>query len=261
MSDVRCEDVRDALVAGRKPTDAELVEHARGCEQCATLLANEAALGRSLATAGSGGELDAALWGELERELGAETGAHAWLRSRPTPVRLGLALGGVALVTALGLRHLRPHWDTLSKPVLGAWLVAFAGVAALALRVALPALDVAAPRRRAVLAAAFGLPVVYAALGAASFGGPPLVAAPFFGAALSCFVYGTLLSLPLVALVWLLDRGAGSRSRVLAGAAACGLAANAALLLHCPATDPAHLLAGHGAIGVALALVAWAVVR
>ncbi|HTQ06756.1 MAG TPA: hypothetical protein VMI54_23025 [Polyangiaceae bacterium] len=260
MTRVNCEDVRDALRGGRPASDPELAAHAAGCAQCAALLADEAALGRSLATAGSDGEFDAALWGELERDLGAETGARAWLRSRPTPLRAGLAVGGVFAVTALGLRHLRPNWDGLSKAVLGAWLFAFTGVAALAVRVALPVLDASSARRRAALLAAFGLPVVYAALGELSFDAT-FVAAPFFASALSCFLYGTLLSTPLVALLWLLDRGSGSRSRLIAGAAACGLAANAALLLHCPATDPAHLLVGHGAIGFTLALVAWLFAR
>jgi hypothetical protein len=260
VSRASCEDVRDALLAGRKP-EPELVEHARGCTQCAELIENEATLGRALAGAVSDGPPDVALWGELERELGAETGTRAWLRSRPTRTRTALALAGVLAVAALGLRHLRPNWGLLSTPVLGAWLFAFFGVAALAVRVALPVLDRATPRKRATLAAAFGLPLVYGVASAPSFGGRPFVATPFFASALSCFLYGTLLSLPLVALVWLLDRGAGPRARVFAGSAACGLAANAALLLHCPATDPAHLLAGHGAIGFFLAFVAWLFVR
>jgi hypothetical protein len=260
VSRARCEDVRDALLAGRA-LEPELLEHAEECAQCAELLENEAALGRSLATAGSDGALDAALWGELERELGEETGARAWLRSRPTRLRTALAFGGVLVVAALGLRHLRANWDALSTPVLAAWLLAFVGAAALALRVALPVWDGQDAHKQRLLAAAFGLPLVYGCVGALSFGGAPFVATPFFRSALSCFLYGSLLSLPLVALVWLLDRGAGSRSRLFAGAAACGLAANAALLLHCPATDPAHLLAGHGTIGLCLALVAWLFVR
>lgn len=260
MSRASCEDVRDALLAGRAP-EAELVEHAKECAQCADLFANEAALGRSLATAGADTLLDPALWGELERELGAEKGARAWLRSRPTRLRTALALGGVLVVTALGLRHLRPNWDALPTPVLAAWLFAFVGAAGVALRVALPVLAGEDARKATSLAAAFGLPLVYGALAAPSFGGAPFVATPFFASALSCFVYGTLLSLPLAALVWSLDRGAGSRARVFAAAAASGLAANAALLLHCPATDAAHLLAGHGAIGLVLAGVAWLFVR
>ncbi len=260
MSRASCEDVRDALLAGR-PAEPELVEHAEECAQCAELFESEAALGRSLATAGSEGALDAALWGELDRELGEETGARAWLRSRPTRLRTALGLGGVLFVAALGLHHLRPNWGALSTPVLGAWLFAFIGAAALALRGALPVLGAAHPQKRALLAAAFGLPLLYGVGAALSFGGAPFVANPFFTSALSCFLYGTLLSLPLVALVWSLDCGVGSRARVFAGAAACGLAANAALLLHCPATDPAHLLAGHGAIGFFLAFVAWLCMR
>jgi len=260
VSRVSCEDVRDALLAGRK-AEPELVLHAKDCAQCAELLEDEAALGRSLATAGSDGALDAALWGELDRELGAETGTRAWLRSRPTRLRTALALGGVLVVAALGLHHLRPNWDVLPSPVLAAWFLAFVGAAALALRVALPVFDGESPRKRGVLAAAFGLPLVYGFVGAFSFGGAPFVAPRFFANALSCFLYGTLLSLPLVALVWLLDRGGGSRSRLFAGAAACGLAANTALLLHCPATNPAHLLAGHGTIGFFLAFAAWLFVR
>jgi len=52
----------------------------------------------------------------------------------------------------------------------------------------------------------------------------------------------------------LLDRGAhAGLGRRLLAAAAAGLAADLALELHCPIDDPGHLLAGHAAVGVALA--------
>ena len=51
------------------------------------------------------------------------------------------------------------------------------------------------------------------------------------------------------------------RSAPLLSAAVAGLAANAALTLHCPNGGALHLLLGHAAIGVGLAAIAWLVHR
>jgi len=261
MSTVRCEDVRDAFLAGRWTFEPELRAHAQSCDQCAPLLADEAALGRTLATPSAETLADTALFAELDRQLADETGARAWLRSRPTGLRVALAVAGVLVVAALGIIHRRNDWASLSPPAVGLWLAAFVGTAFFAARTALPALESAAARRVVALLAAFAVPVAYAFAAALTLGPPHEPAAPFATRAFACFAYGTMLSLPLLGLFWLLDRGLGSRSRPIAAAAAGGLAANAALLLHCPATDPQHLLAGHAAIGVVLTLIAWRAAR
>ena len=78
----------------------------------------------------------------------------------------------------------------------------------------------------------------------------------FVQATVGCFVLGALVGGFVVVGLRLLDRG-GHRSReaALFAATAGGLAANAALELHCPATAPAHLLLGHASVALVLVLV------
>jgi hypothetical protein len=73
---------------------------------------------------------------------------------------------------------------------------------------------------------------------------------------LRCFGYGTLLVLPVFGVLWLLNRDQKPAllTSVIGGVAA-GLAANAALSLHCAHRSAAHLLLGHAAIGACLGLV------
>lgn len=256
---VSCEEVRDALLAGRPTTDAELVAHAETCAECAPLFAADAELGRAFVSAQPSEPPDPALWAEIARVVEAERGPRAWLRSRPTGQRLTVACVAVLLVTALGTRHLRPDFVDLAKPALVAWLVAFVATAWVAVRAALPVLG-RAPHLAATraLELGLGLPAVYALAAASTLAAGPVTSAKSFVAqTLGCFGYGLLLSAPLIALLWLLDRGAGPRRRLLSAAAACGLAANAALVLHCPSSDPLHLMLGHAAIAGVLVLAAW----
>ena len=259
MSAGSCEAVRDALRTGRQPSDPELEKHAAECAQCSALLDDRAALGRVLATdrPGSGESLP---WSDMETLLQEEVGWRAWLRSRPHQVRVLFATAGFALVGLLGL--LRPRADLAHGIAYEtAGMVLFGVVAAAALPRALPVAG-HPPKRgllaHAVLALALGLPIA-AALVHATAATPDLDLPTFVRRACGCFSYGSLLTIPLVTALWLLDRGAGPRSRLYYGAAAAGLAANLALLLHCPNTSSAHLLLGHATIGLALAAVAWLV--
>lgn len=261
MTGSSCEDVRDALLAGRSGSAPELEAHAEGCEHCATLLLEQASLGHALAASQATLETGGAVFSGLEHSLQAETGLRAWLGSRPTPVRVALALGGVAGVMLLGLRHLRADLAELPLAVVVTWLAAFGvvavGLVLLALR-ELGRVEATVSRQQSWLVAAFALPAAYALTAASMFGGSPAsFSLAWLERTLSCFGYGLVLCSPLVALLWLLDRGAGPRTRVLAAAAAAGIAANGALLLHCAASDPAHLVLGHVAISAALALSAW----
>jgi hypothetical protein len=68
----------------------------------------------------------------------------------------------------------------------------------------------------------------------------------------ACFAYGSALAAPSFALLWALDRGVEVPFRVWALAAGVvALVSNLILLLHCPITDRAHLVAGHFSIGLA----------
>jgi hypothetical protein len=74
--------------------------------------------------------------------------------------------------------------------------------------------------------------------------------------ALGCFVYGSVLALPFIVVVWTLDRSDQRALVLLTGmAGVAGLVANGALALHCPNTEPLHLAVGHATIGSALAAI------
>jgi hypothetical protein len=259
-----CDELRDALLEGRSGTEPALAAHAEQCEQCATLLLDQALVGRALATGPPLPAAGAELWSGLDRALSDETGPRSWLRSRSTRLRIALALGMLVVVMLLGTARLRSDFRSVSSVGLATWLGAFtlAGLGVIAL--ALPDLGRRRATPRGWLAwplVALALPAAYALIGwytLEQIPWPPYP--PLLQPALACFGYGILLSVPLLALFWLLDRGAGPRSRVLAAAAATGLAANGALLLHCSSMHEPHLLLGHATIGVTLALAGWALV-
>jgi len=254
MSRVTCESLRDALLAGRSPAEAELVEHAAACEPCAALLADQAAVAGALA-GDHPPRGDPLAWSGVEALMKEEVGWRAWLRSRPTPVRWGLATAALASVALLGFRHARHDLDLVPPVELAGLVLVFGTLGALTLG---PALPIAGRRgaRPGLLAAAFGVPALAAFVKTATTAAPTVDGASWLRQAMSCFGYGSLLTAPLVAVIWLLDRGVGLRSRVYYSAAAAGLGANAALTLHCPSSSSAHLLLGHASIGLAFAAVA-----
>jgi peptidoglycan/LPS O-acetylase OafA/YrhL len=194
--------------------------------------------------------LEQAVRADLERERGAV----AWLRSRSTPARLGLALGFVALVAALVLlvagRH-DLHVYPLARLVLTVgWFVVAAGACAwLALRPAyLPR-----PSPAVVAAvAAFALcgPVVVALL-------PEVHTNDLRGHAGICFGLGSMMAVLALLAGRALDRGAHGTGQLVLAAAAAGLVGNLALALHCPVNHMAHLLLGHATVPLALVLGAW----
>ena len=263
MSEVSCEHVRDALLLGQIPLPPALLAHAEGCAECSLLLADDAALGKAFTAERDALGTDAPPWAGVEAQVLEEVGWRAWLRSRPNPVRVLVAGTAFSVVTALGLRHLRPDIALVPPLELGALLLVFGLAGGMAVVRALPVLG-ARPKRvpsEVILAAALGVPAVAAFVRTVTTLAPSADEATIVRQAWSCFSYGSLLSIPLVAVLWLLDRGAGPRSRVFQGAAVAGLAANAALTLHCPNGSSAHLCVGHATIGVALAAVAALVMR
>jgi hypothetical protein len=259
MSKVSCESVRDALLSGAPLSDAEIA-HTATCEQCSELVVGDGALGRALAGDRASAEPDPLLWAELDASLERETGVRAWLRSRPTPTRVALAMATFALVTLLGFRRVRSDWPSVSKLEVAVLVAAFGLAALFAVRAALPVLGARPSRERgATLLAAVGLPLLAAFLRLEQ-GAPLATGTAFWVQAARCFGYGALLAAPLFALLWLCDRDGGPRSRFVHAALACGLAANAALSLHCAVADARHVLIGHASIGLVLATAAWLVV-
>jgi len=126
MSEVSCEHVRDALRLGQIPLPPALLAHAEACGECSLLLADDAALGKALTAESGALETEALPWAGFEALVNEEVGFRAWLRSRPNPVRFLVAVAAFALVTALGLRHLRSDFALVPALELGGLLAAFA---------------------------------------------------------------------------------------------------------------------------------------
>src|SRR5262245_26076631 len=194
-----CSSIRDALLAGATPEGPGVGAHVRDCAACEELLRDSGGLGRALGEREAPAVLDDALFARVERDLGAESGPRAWLRSRPTPIRVAAAgLAAVVVVMAGG-------WavrDT-AHAVSGAWLVAFALAAFACLRVLVAPLG--RPRRvpgarEALVAFALALPLGYAALSLPP--SSPSATNGFAAQAFACFTYGTFLTLPFLAVLY-----------------------------------------------------------
>jgi len=251
-----CADVRTAILKGELP--AEVRAHSAECPACAELVAEGGKLGRRLALAPAAepdlGPLLARVQGAVQRDVGFV----ARLRSCTTPLRVAIAVGCVVLIALYQLAFSRRGDLQVYPPAqmllsLGSHVLAIG----LALTAALRPLQrppQSAWLRPLLVVAVLLVPFVLSARSPVHENHPAsLIGAgsDFLPLALGCFLYGTLLALPVLGLVWALDRGQhGSRQVALLAAGTGGLAANLALELHCPSTQLVHLLAGHATIGV-----------
>lgn len=255
-----CEQVREFLLSGDGDPPAGVRDHARACEPCAALLADGAVIGRALAPAlAPPGPVDLApLRAQLTGALARERGVAARLRSTPTHLRLALAVGlGLAVLAFILLVKARADLGVYPLSRLIPTVVVYAALAFFASRLALWPLQRPLPPRWLRVAVAFAalvLPLIIAGLPAAhdahahSVGG---AGADLVPRALACFSFGTLLSAPVLALVWLASRAPRQVSTLLPlCGVASGLVGTAALELHCPLTAPAHLLVGHATVAV-----------
>ena len=253
MTPVECEQIRDALARGVVPSEPEATAHVRSCPRCSELVADGGRLGRELAALSHADSGPPAFWDEVAHDVGKDAGVHGWLRSRPTPARLALAMAAAALGAVIAVFRLRPDWAAVAKlPLVMGFAVdagaLYACVALVLRNRARPPL----PRPSALLVLAFVLPVASALVASTATQHPT---ATFSTEA--CFTFGTLLTVPFVLVVASVQRDAalGPFKSALLGAAA-GLLANAALLFHCPSSDLGHLLLGHAVIGAVLAVAA-----
>jgi hypothetical protein len=252
---VDCAEIRQEFLTGNVPSGPSLAGHLRSCPHCAELFVNQAALGRHLARAAPELRDDAQRFSvqlaSAEAAILREHGLRAFLRSRSTRMRWVLSLSVTALLLLRELARGRVPWRSLGSPRLLGGVVLVA-LLALVTRTALRPLPIErrAARLRWVLAlVAWCLPClmwfVPEAQGSEDFTGS------FALRSLACFAYGSALAAPSFVLLWALDRGQWVPFRVWAlGAGVVALAANLILLLHCPLTNRAHLVAGHFSIGL-----------
>lgn len=197
----------------------------------------------------------------VEAALAAERGPVAWLRARPTPVRRAMVGATIGLVlvlawTAFG-RVDMPLFPTDRLAVeLGLLALVAVGLIGLGLRHGLreaPAWTglfvlfvVALPT------VAYFLPMAHSAHPASLAGAGSDLAAR----ALSCFAWGMSMAAPVALVLALSERDPSPewpRDGLAAGAA--GVAGLMALTLHCPITQPIHLLVGHAPVVIGMIAV------
>ncbi|MEO7034828.1 MAG: hypothetical protein ABI548_13045 [Polyangiaceae bacterium] len=249
-----CIEIRQGFSAGGVPSGVSVADHVRVCPHCRELLEHGAALGRRLASATPDVQrLSSAQLAATEALIENEHGLRAYLRSRSTRVRWLLSLALPALFLTRELLRRPVPWRDLSTPriLAGVALIGFLGVLANSALRPLPIERHAARLRSALALGAWCLPCVLwfapeARASADEFTGS------FGWRSLSCFAYGSALAAPSFALLWAFDRDVRVPFRVWASAAGMvGIVANLILMLHCPLTNRAHLLAGHLSIGLA----------
>jgi hypothetical protein len=267
-----CEKTRDILASGGTPSGADAERHLGECATCADLVDRQADAWLAELDGGApnlegSNDLDA-LFEQVQVSVDRDRGALGWLRSRSTPMRIAAALAVPAVLVAFqGLTKLRV--DISVYPVsrmsleIAALVVGTVGATLMALR---PLQRTHRPAFTwAWLALVLAVPFLMAATGpahqahAASLEG---VGDDFWPRALACFGYGVAMAAPAWLALALFDRQASKAGAVvLVAAAVSGLVGNFVLHVHCPLTDPTHLLVGHATVGIALlpiaAAIAW----
>lgn len=204
------------------------------------------------------------LFAAVEEDIAAERGAAAWLRARPTWQRLTVAaLIALIILGAVVVTWARIDLAVFPRPRLAIDLALLAVAAAPALWLALRPLHL--PRlpswtTTAVIAVAVAAAAVVASLPPAHALHPESlrgVGDDLAGRALACFIFGSVVALPMLVSVMALDRSPGLAVTALVAA---GLIGDLALALHCPLVSPTHLLVGHFTVPLlfaALATVIW----
>ncbi len=267
---MECREIRDALVRGQTPLGGDVDAHLAACPGCSELLADDGQLGQALAATELPAVDASALLGEVLGSIDKERGPAAWLRSQSTLVRMAIPLAAVLLVLLYVLLFkMRPDEASWLPGPFGVEVALYALLIGSAVTLELRPLErrpLPVWLRPALVALALVVPVLLAWAPQANHA--PLAYAPpgksFLHMAFGCFAFGTVLALPALVLLWMVDR-VGHRSFRLAllAAAIGGLVGNLALQIHCPVTDPDHLLLGHATIGLVFGGVyaAWLALR
>ncbi len=201
----------------------------------------------------------------LTQEIAREDSVPARLKALPTWARdlAGVGVAGVIATLAI-LAMPRADLAVVSPTLLAAGAGLHAGAVALAVRVALRPLHKPPLgwKRLAALLFAVVVPLVFALVPQAHGQHPASLAgglgsSEFAARAAGCFGFGAVMALPLVGALVLLHRG-GIRRAPMIGVSA-GVSGALAVMLHCPITHAAHLVAGHATVAVGVAIAALAI--
>lgn len=185
-----------------------------------------------------------------------ETGVFAWLKSRSTPLRFAIIGLCVALIST-GVFMLTQRADLSVYPLLR-FLTECGSLVLLALLILAAVLR---PVHKAPLAGYWIILMAGAALLLPSLGSLLPVAhqahpaslegagADLMPRALACYIWGTIVSLPILALIAGLDRDDQQSTRKLVFVAlGAGLFGLFCLQMHCPITHQPHLFLGHATV-------------
>lgn len=203
-----------------------------------------------------------ALRKRVDADLDREKGLMATLRDRPTPQRIALVLlltGLLVGVTAAAA----PRGELADYPIvrMAIVLVALSGVTGVAIWRLLRPLHLPKPSTastRLLLVAGVLAPTVAALWPLyGHVGHDPGHGMAFAVGCGRCMAFGAVMGAPVLALATLMRRSRvdGAAVVALAGVAA-GLVGNLTLQLHCPVTDPIHLLLAHASLALILGVVA-----
>ncbi|HEY0467434.1 MAG TPA: hypothetical protein VGC79_24710 [Polyangiaceae bacterium] len=249
-----CAEIRQAFIAGGVPSGPAVDEHRNGCAHCNELFANAAQLGLRLAGDARQTADDVTEQLEVaESLLARERGLRAFLRSRSTRMRWALSLSLPAMLLVRELLRKRVSLRELGslRMVAGVLLLGSLGVVVHSALRPLPIERRAALLRTVLSLVTWCLPAVLWFAPEARVGAEDLSSGGFALRSLTCFGYGSALAAPSFALLWAFDRGEHVSYRVLAlGVGLVALLSSLILLLHCPSTQRAHLIAGHFSIGL-----------
>lgn len=260
-----CAEIRQGFMSGGIPSGPTVDEHRTGCVHCNELFANAAQLGRRLASSALRTPVN--LTEQLvvsESLIAKERGVRAFLRSRSTRMRWALSssLPAVLLVRELLRKRVSLRELGSLRMLAGLLLLGLLGVVVHSALRPLP-IERRAARLRSVLSlVAWCVPCVLWFAPEARVSAEDFSSGGFALRSLTCFGYGSALATPSFVLLWAFDRGEQVSFRVWALAAGLvALLSSLILLLHCPSTQRAHLIAGHFSIGLvwfmAVSSAAW----
>lgn len=200
--------------------------------------------------------------GDIARERRGWRSARSW----STPAREAAVMAVVVAVT-LAVLFVTPRLDLAAYP--RPRLLALTAALVLCLAAALRELfrPQGLRARRAGLAIASGAALLLVPLGAALLPAPhghvhlhpesfEGTGADFVPRAVACLVFGLVTATPALLASLALSRHASlSGARIALAAGAAGLAGTLGLLAHCPLVGVPHRVAGHGAVGIVVALL------